>query len=76
MVINFEKIKNPLGSSYQYEAYGEFRKNTTFIRISKQPFKSIWSLIVFYDESPKGSVYCECKTLKDAKETAQWHFGL
>lgn len=74
-MIEFTKVRG-LNNKFQYESRGEFRKNATFLRIVKELFTNKWSLIVFFDNELKGSVYCTCDSLKDVKEIANMYFSL
>jgi hypothetical protein len=65
--------KNPKFGT-DYEASGDFRKEVTFIRISHWGGK--WRVNIFRNDNVKGELYVTTKTLKDAKETCEHHFGV
>lgn len=68
----FKKRKNAVGG-FDYEARGDFRKNVTFIRITKS--KNSWVMYTFNDNSVRGEVYGTYPTSKDAIFYAELDFA-
>jgi hypothetical protein len=71
--IKFKKIQsNPT----VLEAVGDFRKDVTRIRIAGDTQLKNWRVVIWKDGELKGETYATVKAQIDAKEVADFHFGV